>query len=708
MDYISSTLIGTFIIGGIFTLLFIVARRGAARATVTAPQTRIRILYGSRTGHAKSFSELFSASCTSLGIDHALKNIQDEDPEQLQHSKEPVVYIIFISTYEQNTPPPTATWFHTWLEDAANDFRVSRDALSHIGYAIFGLGDSAYGSEGFNAVALNMDRWFESLSARRLFSVGPGDQQQDRHSILYSWSEPVLQSLQTFLSQASLDSIPHQPISMSTDSTVLFESSEDESPPSSYEEELLDLEDLGRLRRLEDPKPDASAQSEIPSLKNRSRFDRFKKPPIITEKPMVTPELHQALTKQGYRILGSHSGVKLCRWTKSMLRNRGGCYKHTFYGIESHRCMETTPSLACANKCVFCWRHNTNPVGTQWKWQVDPPEMLVKSALDNHYQMVKAMHGIPGADPKKIQEASKVRHCALSLVGEPILYPYINDLITMLHQRGISTFLVTNAQFPDLIDTLAPVTQLYISVDAPTKDSLKRIDRPLFSDYWERFLASMKALSLKKQRTVYRLTLVKGYNVECIEEYAKLIRMGAPDFVEVKGVTYCGNGPMTTPQDAPAALRMSNVPFHHEVIDFCRLLCEQLDRMEDGQTRLEYGLACEHAHSCCVLISHKRFLYADSGSTPTWHTWIDYDRFLELQERYIKEGAVFDALEYAAETPYWALAGSEPHGFDPKETRHYRKKVVKADQDKCECKESCRNEESTAVVDHEYIENQGC
>ena len=58
----------------------------------------------------------------------------------------------------------------------------------------------------------------------------------------------------------------------------------------------------------------------------------------------------------GYHIVGSHSGVKMCRWTKSMLRGRGGCYKHTFYGIESHRCMESTPSLACANKCVFCWR----------------------------------------------------------------------------------------------------------------------------------------------------------------------------------------------------------------------------------------------------------------------------------------------------------------------------------------------------------------
>lgn len=27
-----------------------------------------------------------------------------------------------------------------------------------------------------------------------------------------------------------------------------------------------------------------------------------------------------------------------------------------------------TPSLACANKCVFCWRHYTNPVGKEWKY----------------------------------------------------------------------------------------------------------------------------------------------------------------------------------------------------------------------------------------------------------------------------------------------------------------------------------------------------
>ena len=55
--------------------------------------------------------------------------------------------------------------------------------------------------------------------------------------------------------------------------------------------------------------------------------------------------------------------------------------------------METTPSLACANKCVFCWRHHTNPVGTEWKWQQDPPDLIIKGAIQNHYDMIKQFKG---------------------------------------------------------------------------------------------------------------------------------------------------------------------------------------------------------------------------------------------------------------------------------------------------------------------------
>jgi tRNA wybutosine-synthesizing protein 1 len=81
---------------------------------------------------------------------------------------------------------------------------------------------------------------------------------------------------------------------------------------------------------------------------------------------------------------------------------------------------------------------------------------------------------------------------------------------------------------------MSPVTQLYVSVDASTKSSLRKIDRPLFKDFWERFIDSLKALSEKGQRTVYRLTLVKSWNVDEIVDYAKLVGIGKPDFIEVK------------------------------------------------------------------------------------------------------------------------------------------------------------------------------
>ena len=57
--------------------------------------------------------------------------------------------------------------------------------------------------------------------------------------------------------------------------------------------------------------------------------------------------------------------------------------------------------------------------------------------------------------------------------------------MNLLHKRKISTFLVTNSQIPDQLRTLSPITHLYVSVVASTKESLKKIDKPLFIDYWE-------------------------------------------------------------------------------------------------------------------------------------------------------------------------------------------------------------------------------
>ena len=71
-------------------------------------------------------------------------------------------------------------------------------------------------------------------------------------------------------------------------------------------------------------------------------------------------------------------------------------------------------------------------------------------------------------------------------------------------------------------------------------DCFEAVDRPLFQDFWQRFLDSMDALKIKKQRTVYRLTLVKTWNMQEVADYAALVARGMPSFIEIKGVTFCG------------------------------------------------------------------------------------------------------------------------------------------------------------------------
>lgn len=62
-------------------------------------------------------------------------------------------------------------------------------------------------------------------------------------------------------------------------------------------------------------------------------------------------------------------------------------------------------------------RSHTNPVGTEWKWQMDDAATVIEGALSGHYAMMKQLKGVPGVLESRFQEAMQVRHCALSLVG---------------------------------------------------------------------------------------------------------------------------------------------------------------------------------------------------------------------------------------------------------------------------------------------------
>ena len=101
---------------------------------------------------------------------------------------------------------------------------------------------------------------------------------------------------------------------------------------------------------------------------------------------------------------------------------------------------------------------------------------------------------------------------------------------------------MTNAQHPSALRTLKKPTQLYVSIDASNKESLETIDRPLFKDFWERTLECLDILRERQAelRTVYRFTLVRGFNMNEIEGYGRLIDRGRPWLIEIKGTFPAG------------------------------------------------------------------------------------------------------------------------------------------------------------------------
>lgn len=329
-----------------------------------------------------------------------------------------------------------------------------------------------------------------------------------------------------------------------------------------------------------------------------------------------------------------------------MLQGKGGCYKHTFYGIASHRCMEHTPNVSCANKCVFCWRNHLNPVALAWKFDTDDPQAILEESLAKHYATIERQCLSPNALEPRKAEAREVKHCALSLVGEPVAYPRIAEFLAALHRKRISSFLVTNGQFPEALKALPRVTQLYLSCDGFNKEGLEHIGRPLFRDFWERYVASMDILAKRSERTVCRLTLLREVNMEQPEKWAELLTRAEPDFVELKGATLAGIF-------AENGLRTENSPTHLEVKRFAEALVSLMP---------SYGLACEHEHSIAVLLASNKYRAPDGLG---WRTWIDFDRFADAWE-------TEDPLAgpaYAQETPSWALYGSQNQGFAPTEHR---------------------------------------
>ena len=130
----------------------------------------------------------------------------------------------------------------------------------------------------------------------------------------------------------------------------------------------------------------------------------------------MDPERKEVLERQGYRIVGNHSGVKLCHWTKASLTKGVGCYKQTFYGIESHRCLQMTPTVdACNLGCMFCWR--TQEWGADSLIEADDTALIVDESLRAQRELLSRYGGHHKDPQATLVGAREPKHVAIRHTG---------------------------------------------------------------------------------------------------------------------------------------------------------------------------------------------------------------------------------------------------------------------------------------------------
>lgn len=296
---------------------------------------------------------------------------------------------------------------------------------------------------------------------------------------------------------------------------------------------------------------------------------------------IIDQETRKKLRNAKYGIFG-HSTVHICNWTKRALCGQGTCYKNKFFGIETHRCMEFSPAgIFCHNRCIYCWRPTEFYKLLEMEEKlVDEPEQIIQALIKERRKLLTGFGSNKKVKKEILKKAYEPTHFAISLSGEPTMYPKLPKMIKYLKSlpQTKSIFLVTNGQEPKMLEKLekedALPTQIYISMNAGTKELFYKINCPLLKDAWERFNSSLEFMSKTKTRTVIRITLIKGWNdfEEEIPRFAELVKKANPNFVEVKSYMHVGK--------SIDRLKAENMLKQEEIRAWSRKLLENLPEFE--------------------------------------------------------------------------------------------------------------------------------
>ena len=170
-------------------------------------------------------------------------------------------------------------------------------------------------------------------------------------------------------------------------------------------------------------------------------------------------------------------------------------------------------------------------------------EKEISCCIDSRDEIVK-LFNLALTTPDEIMqvhgEAMNPNHAAISLDGEPLLYPKIGGLVEEFRNRNMTSFIVTNGTLPEKIESLNSLpSQLYITLPAPNEAVYKKVCRPMIKNGWSKISDTLDLVESLSCRSLVRITAVKNLNISenYLKDYIKLIDKANPNFFEIKGFT---------------------------------------------------------------------------------------------------------------------------------------------------------------------------
>jgi wyosine [tRNA(Phe)-imidazoG37] synthetase (radical SAM superfamily) len=207
----------------------------------------------------------------------------------------------------------------------------------------------------------------------------------------------------------------------------------------------------------------------------------------------------------------------------------------------------STPSKGVVNKAILLLR-NCEVLKTDDLMTYSLSD-LATSILENTQSVRQVMDQMVSNETdikNSFNRALHPNHAAISLDGEPTLYPYIGEFVGIFRKKKFTTFIVTNGTTPETLlhlhETNCLPSILYVTIPPPNIRDYTQIHRPKVKGAWDKIHQTLDLLKDLKTRTVLRITAVNHLNIrdDLIDGYVETIDRAQPNFVDIKGFTLEG------------------------------------------------------------------------------------------------------------------------------------------------------------------------